>query len=237
MYEPIARLEANSFWFRSRSRLIEWALAHYLPEVRTFLEVGCGNGFVLSGLQTRRPDLRIAGTDLYAEGLRTARARLPHVPLVQADAYHLPIAQQYDAVGIFDVLEHVDDDRRVLDELFRVLRPGGGLLVTVPQHRSLWSPMDDLACHRRRYARRELVEKVESAGFRITRVSSFVSLLVPAMFAARYGRRTSNVEGELNLPRTIDRTFERIMDVERALIRMGVSWPIGGSLLLVGARS
>jgi hypothetical protein len=56
------------------------------------------------------------------------------------------------------------------------------------------------------------------------------------MFAARFGRRTANVDGELDLPRTLDRALERVMDVERALIRKGVSWPVGGSLLLVGAR-
>jgi ubiquinone/menaquinone biosynthesis C-methylase UbiE len=216
--------------------LIAWALGRYLPRASSFLEVGCGNGFVLAGLQACRPDLRIAGTDLYAEGLRTARMRLPHVPLVQADACHLPIARKYDAVGIFDVLEHIDDDRRVLNELFRVLQPGGGLLVTVPQHRVLWSPMDDLACHRRRYSRRELIEKVSSAGFRITRVSSFVSLLLPIMFAARFGRQKADVDGELNLPRGLDRALQGVMDIERALIRMGVSWPAGGSLLLVGTR-
>jgi trans-aconitate methyltransferase len=229
-------LEANSFWFRSRSRLIEWALSRYLPQVRNLLEVGCGNGFVLAGLHARRPDLRIGGTDLYAEGLRTARTRLPNVPLVQADACRLPTARQYDAVGIFDVLEHIDDDRRVLGELFRVVRPGGGLLVTVPQHRMLWSPMDVLACHRRRYARRELIDKVAGAGFRITRVSSFVSLLLPAMFASRYRRRSAEVPDELTLPHLLDRACERVMDIERALIRVGVSWPAGGSLLLVASR-
>lgn len=236
MFECVAPLEAGSFWFRSRSRLIEWALGRYFPQIRTFLEVGCGNGFVLAGLHARRPDLEVAGTDLAPEGLRLARARLPHVPLVQADARQLPIARRYDAVGIFDVLEHIDDDRRVLGELFRVVRPGGGLIVTVPQHRWLWSPMDDLACHRRRYVRRELVDKVAGAGFRITRVSSFVSLLAPAMFAARYGRRTADVQRELHLPRPLDAAGERVMDLERALIRAGISWPLGGSLLLVGVR-
>ena len=229
-------MEGNSFWFRSRSRLIEWALGRYLPQVRSFLEVGCGNGFVLAELHARRPDLRLTGTDLYPEGLRIARARLPHVPFVRADAVCLPLAGSYDAVGIFDVLEHIDDDERVLGELFRMVRPGGGLLITVPQHRMLWSAMDDLACHRRRYARRQLIDRVTAAGFEITRVSSFVSLLVPAMFASRYNRRTADVRGELSLPGPLDRTCERIMDVERALIRMGISWPVGGSLLLVGSR-
>lgn len=126
----------------------------------------------------------------------------------------------------------------MLGELFRVVRPGGGLIVTVPQHRMLWSAMDDIACHRRRYARRELIDKVAGAGFRITRVSSFVSLLVPAMLVSRYGRRTSDdARGELSLPRPLDRACERVMDIERALIRMGVSWPVGGSLLLVASRA
>lgn len=236
VFASLARLEANSFWFRSRSRLIEWALATYLPQARSFLEVGCGTGFVLAGLRARRPDLQLAGTDLHVEGLRIARERLPRLPLVQTDACHLPFAPHYDAVGIFDVLEHIDDDRRVLGEIFSITRPGGGLLITVPQHPFLWSAMDDLAYHRRRYTRGELIEKVSTAGFRITRVSSFVSFLLPAMFAARFGRRHASVDGALGLSRPLNRALERVMDVERVLIRCGVSWPVGGSLLLVGVR-
>jgi SAM-dependent methyltransferase len=235
-FEPLSQLEAGSFWFRSRNRLIEWALARYMPRASSFLEVGCGNGVVLQELHARRPDLRFAGTDLYPEGLRTARSRMPHMPLIRANAYQLPFAGQYDAVGIFDVLEHVDDDRRVLGELFRVMRPGGGLIITVPQHRRLWSALDDFVFHRRRYSRRELIEKVTGAGFRITRVSSFVSLLVPAMYLSRFSRRAADPRNQLSLPRPVDRAFEGVMNIERAAIRMGVSWPVGGSLLLIASR-
>ena len=89
-------------------------------------------------------------------------------------------------VGAFDVIEHISEDEEALAQLRRAVRPGGGVLVTVPQHPRLWSPADDYGEHKRRYRRRELVEKVSAAGLEIERITSFVSLLLPAMIASRF---------------------------------------------------
>lgn len=239
-FAVLEAIENGSFWFRARNRLVVWALAAHFPEARTYLEVGCGTGFVLRAVRDAFPQLHVEGSELFEEGLAVARRRLPGVPLHQLDARDLPFRASFDIVGSYDVLEHIDEDDAVLAQLRAALRPGGGLLVTVPQHRWLWGPADEAGHHRRRYTRAELTGKVRRAGFEVVRVTSFVSLPLPAMAASRLRDRVSrqayDPAREHRAPRWLDRSLERAMDVERALIRSGASLPAGGSLLLVARR-
>jgi len=236
-FDELARLETENFWFRARNRLIVWTLRKYFPGCRNFLEIGCGNGFVLAGIRNEFPHIKLVGAEPFVEGLHTARRRLRDVPLLRADARQLPFTDRFDAVGAFDVLEHIDEDERVLDEMFHVVHPGGGLIVTVPQHRALWSALDDFSCHRRRYGRSELIGKIEAAGFHVLRWTSFVFVLAPAMYLSRRGRPSRvDPRAELAIPFVVNWSFERLLDFERFFIKLGVSYPVGGSLLVVAQR-
>ena len=239
LYEAIARAEPESFWFRARNRLIVSTVRRRFPGARSLLEVGCGTGFVLAGLHDAFPSLRLVGSELFEDGLQLARRRVPDAELVRLDALDMPFADEFDVVGAFDVLEHVDDDERALAGMRRALRPGGGLLLLVPQHPRLWSDMDTVARHVRRYTRRELAAKVGRAGFEVEEVSSFVSALLPAMVLSRAVRRVLRRRydpiAELR-PGPLNGLFERVLDGERRLIERGVSLPVGGSLLLAARR-
>lgn len=239
LFAILERVEDEHFWFRSRNRLIQWAVGRYFPDAASLLEVGCGTGYVLAGLRARWPALELTGVELFTEGLDVARRRLPGVLLLQADARQLPFEEAFDVVTAFDVLEHIDDDAGVLGELFRAARPGGGVLVTVPQHRWLWSASDDAAAHRRRYSRVELERKLSATGFRPLRVTSFVSLLLPAMAAARLRSRRGgryDFADEFRVGPRLNRALERVLTAERGLIRAGVSFPVGGSLLAAARK-
>jgi SAM-dependent methyltransferase len=239
-FARLFEIEARSFWFRGRSNLIEWALARHFPRARDILEIGCGTGYVLDRLHRAFPALALHGTELYGEGLEYARERLGDAAtLMQADATDLQFRAAFDAVGAFDVIEHIEDDRRVLENVRAALRPGGGLLVTVPQHPWLWSDTDVAACHVRRYRRAELREKLETAGFDVLRMTSFVSLLLPAMLLARRRRRREGmdeVEAELALPAPLDAIGYATLRVESLANRGGGGWPAGGSLLAVARK-
>jgi hypothetical protein len=143
-------------------------------------------------------------------------------------------------VGAFDVLEHVADDDRAVASLFAATSPGGGLIVLVPQHPWLWSGADVFARHLRRYTRDELVRKLERAGFRVAAATSFVTALLPAMMLVRRlrGRALTmrELESQLVPPRPLNALFEQALEGERRLIEMGVSLPVGGSLLVVAQR-
>ncbi|HET9362945.1 MAG TPA: class I SAM-dependent methyltransferase [Vicinamibacterales bacterium] len=239
-FDQLRAVEARHFWFRARNRLLSWTFDSYFPGARSFLEIGCGTGFVLAGMRDRFPDVRLTGSEIFTGGLRIAQQRVPGVTLLQMDARKLPFDAEFDVIGAFDVLEHVDDDQRVLGEMFRSCRPGGGVMLTVPQHQFLWSRMDDYAHHKRRYGRRDLVDKVERAGFQTIRVTSFVSALLPLMLISRWQRNRATADfdplSEFRIGPLLNGTLEGILAAERLLITAGVSFPAGGSLLLAARK-
>lgn len=235
-FEGLARVEAGNFWFRARNDIIIWALRKYFPTFHSLVEVGCGTGFVLSGIAQAFPERKIAGSEIYAAGLAFAAQRLPNVELLQMDARKLPYVAEFDVVAAFDVIEHILEDELVLQNLHRAIKPGGGCLITVPQHMWLWSPVDEEACHQRRYSARELHNKVEAAGFSIVRSTSFVTFLLPLMLVSRMAAKRSGDSGgseALRLNPVLDRVLSSVMKLEHFLLKLGVSFPVGGSRLVV----
>jgi SAM-dependent methyltransferase len=238
-FARLVGIEEANFWFRARNALIQWALRNYFPNAKSFFEVGCGSGFVLAGIRENFSEMRLVGSEIFADGLVYAKARLPNVELYQMDAQRILFECEFDVVGAFDVLEHLVEDESALAQIFNAARPGGGLLVTAPQHPFLWSVSDQLAMHQRRYNRAELRRKVESAGFQVERITSFNSLLLPLMIWSRVQRKRDqdlNPWREFEISRALNKTFERILKLERLLIEKGVSFPAGGSLLLIGRK-
>jgi SAM-dependent methyltransferase len=239
-FADLAETEGQSFWFRGRNALILWGLRTYFPTATSFFEIGCGTGFVLAGIRESFPRLELAGAELSAAGIAVARRRLLGVPIFQMDARRIPFEDGFDVVGAFDVLEHIDQDDEVLGQAYQAARPGGGLMLSVPQHRWLWGPADTVSGHRRRYERAELLAKLRRAGFASVRTTSFMSLLLPLMALSRLRSRRSakafDPFGELRLGRLTNRLLETVLDLERGMIRAGMTFPFGGSLLAVARK-
>lgn len=240
LFAELAVLEARNFWFRARNRLIIWALQRQAPAFTDFLEVGCGTGYVLQGVAAAFPDARLCGTEAQTEGLQFAAARVPRAGFLQMDARRMPFEREFDAIGAFDVIEHIAEDEAVLAQMHRALRPGGSLLLTVPQHPFLWSEYDVRAHHVRRYTGGELRQKLARAGYEIVKMTSFVSVLLPLMMLSRLTRRTAAADydplSELRIHTLINTLLERALDAERLLIRTGIALPFGGSLLALARR-
>jgi SAM-dependent methyltransferase len=240
LHVELAKLEAGNFWFRARNQLIVHALKTFSPGMRTFLEIGCGTGFVLKGVRDAFPTVDAAGSELFVEALGFASNRLPGVQFMQMDARHIPFRENLDVVGAFDVIEHIQDDEGVLREIHLALRPGGTLVLTVPQHRWLWSEQDDYAHHVRRYTRHELQQKLRGAGFQVAWQTSFVSLLLPMMLLSRLGGRAGENPDpfrEFRIPRWLDAMLFIAMRVELGMIKIGLRMPAGGSLMMVAKKA
>jgi SAM-dependent methyltransferase len=241
-FAALARAEQHHFWFRARNRLLAGLLGRYFPDASSFLEIGCGTGNVLAHLLRSRNWQRIAGAELHVSGLRIARSRLPpEVELVQLDATAIPATNVFDVIGAFDVLEHIGRDEAALRAMHRAVKPGGGVMIAVPQHPALWSVSDDVAHHQRRYRRGELEEKVSAAGFDVVFSSSYIVLLLPMLIANRLlaGRREkdlSSIDRELQLAPSINSALGAIASAEVALTLAGMRWPFGGSRVVVAYR-
>ena len=238
LFDEVAQLEPRSFWFRARNRLIVSTLKRHFPDAKSILEVGCGTGYVLAALRAAFPEARVVGSELLPEGLEYARRRVPDVELVALDILEASYSEEFDVVGAFDVLEHIEDDAGALRGIHSAVRTGGGAVLLVPQHPRLWSKTDELAHHVRRYRRDELVQKVEATGFRVVAASSFVTGLLPVLALARAFDRFRPPESPFRglTPSYVNGVFERALDAERRLIERGVSLPAGGSLLVVARK-
>lgn len=238
-FAELAQREVGNFWFEARNSIITRTLRRFFPQFRSFLEIGCGTGFVLSGIARSFPNVRLVGTEIFIAGLDFAAARVPSASFAQMDARRLPYAAEFDVVGAFDVIEHIEEDVDVLENLKRAVKPGGGVIVSVPQHQWLWSELDKRSFHFRRYEKPDLHEKIESVGLKIVYSTSFVSLLLPLMFLSRR-RNSENVEfdasREFRLGRAANASLRAVMGIESLVLATGLTLPVGGSRLVVARR-
>lgn len=172
-YTLLSESENKHFWFRGRNMVIRETIRSSLRNARgmSFLEVGCGTGYVLAELA--KMGFVVTGLDMHDEGLAYARQRVPAGNFFVGTLDQFRPKQRFDAVGMFDVLEHISNDSTTLLSCLRLLRKNGMLYITVPARPELWSVYDDISGHKRRYTKDSLVEVLTAAGFRIRSISYF----------------------------------------------------------------
>jgi SAM-dependent methyltransferase len=241
-FEVTDDVEAESFWVRSRTRLLKSEVSRACGgSGARMLEVGCGTGVFLRSL-AGTPGLELLGSKIYLRGLESARARGGAIEFIQLDATRIPFQSEFDIVGAFDVIEHIDDDAAVLRGVCRSLKPGGQLLLTVPQHPFLWSRLDELVHHKRRYTRDGLVRKVQEAGLYVSYASSFLFTCFPLMLISRLFDRGGGPDAKGEFDRRVrfsplvNAVLDALMRIDEWLIRRRFSLPWGGSLLLVARK-
>ena len=250
MYRQLAEVEDRHFWFQARNRAIIAAFQQIRPRLGTgyrFLEVGCGTGNVLRGLQQVAKGGSLFGMDLELEGLRFARRRLDPAHLVVGDAGRPPFGVKFDVIGAFDVVEHIEDDVGVLRRLRDMLQPGGTLLLTVPANPRLWSYFDIAAQHKRRYRPADLRRKLGDAGFTVDYLTYFMAVLQPIVWGARgltarRGRSRSLppatlISSDLQVRPVMGRLLGLLLSPEVGLIAKRWRLPAGTSLLAVVSRA
>lgn len=249
---PLFEAEDRHFWFRARNRLIvkftRQLAARLRPDLR-ILEVGCGTGNVLRFLEKEAQPGKVIGMDLFLEGLRFARRRV-QCALVQGDLHQPPFSTPFDLIGLFDVLEHMPDDRAVLGDLGRMLSDDGIIFISVPACPSLWSYFDEASHHQRRYTPGELAEKLSGAGFRVEYISYFMAGIFPLVWLKRRlttaasGESVSREEtvqnlstGELRVFPLLNTALSALLSLEVWLLERRLRLPFGTSLVAVACKS
>lgn len=239
-FRMLADAEERHFWFRARNRVITATLAKFHPGLRSFLEIGCGTGVVLSAIRAQFPAANLTGTELSTAGLSIAATRVPGARFMQMDGLHVPFENEFDVVGAFDVLEHIEDDRRAIAEIWKAVAPGGGAIVSVPQHPWLWSAVDEYGGHYRRYTRDALAVRLTSAGFVVERMTSFMTAVLPVMALARLVKRdpkTIDPAGELKIGSAANALMGALCAMEQRALDRDWSMPAGGSLLAFARKA
>ena len=243
-----SRVEATHFWFRGFRGFVAPAIAEIAGPRRDLyvLDCGCGTGYNLATLL--RPRGRAFGFDLTPAGLALARAA--GVPLARANMSAIPFQSgRFDLVTSFDVMQYVDDDYAVMKEMARVLKPGGGLVVTASAmdmlrggHAGTWPEV-------RRYTTARMRSIVEAAGLNVRRLTYLFASLFPMMMAVRALDRAGGAsraggaggagtdDWEMRIPvAPINTALTWMLGAEAALSRR-LPMPVGSSVLVVAAKN
>jgi SAM-dependent methyltransferase len=235
-YQIMDDCDESYWWYRVRREIIADAVLRYFPPGANLLDYGCGHGATAERLVHFGYHLVV--TDL-AESAR-ARCLQRQLEVIAPDDLDQHRGGSFDGVLACDVLEHVEDDAKLLPRLYSLLRPGGLLLVTVPACEFLWSGEDYVSEHFRRYDGRGLVRVLRTAGLELIWRSHFNTLLFPPVATVILWKRLfrpremyrSNVRP---LPLWLDETLGRIFSVERLVLRY-LRFPIGTSLIAIARR-
>lgn len=233
----LSQIELRHFWFVGRRVLLDQLLNRFLGnKAQQVLDLGCGTGLMVDILM--RQGHHVVGLDLRPEGLSAIHKALPQSWLLQAEATRLPLKENtFDAVMLLDVLEHVDD-RLLLAEVRRVLRPGGVAVITVPAMPWLWSYRDEAAGHLRRYTRRQLTGLLDGAQFQLLKISYYQCLLFPLVLVTRLsGRKGPGMRDLEDLPFPALNTVMTWINKLEVRLSDIISWPWGSSLVAVCRRS
>lgn len=247
-YERMYALEDWYWWFVARRTAAAAFLRDHLPSQRPLhvLDAGCGTGALLDLLATW-PDTAATGLDCSHLALLRCLQR-GHSRLAAGDLTRIPFRDEcFDAVTALDVLEHVEDDAAAAAELWRVLRPGGVLVASVPAYQLLWGPHDEALHHFRRYEARGISTLLGRAGFRVEYLTFLLCGLFPAAALHRLvqrglrtlphpgGSRVRNGALVPVVPRALNRALIAFHGCELAVARR---WrlPWGLSLLAVGRK-
>ena len=237
-------LEENSFWFRHRSQAI-LALLQRCPPPGMLFDIGGGNGLV--SLAAQQAGWQTVLLEPGPAGVQNARRRGVGLAIQSTleDAGFLP--GSLPAAGMFDVLEHIQDDQGFLRQVSDLLAPGGRLYLTTPAYQALWSYEDEFAGHHRRYTLGGLSKKLEAAGLQVE-FSSYLFFFLPPpawllrALPSRLGlRRSVDIEQEVKEHKQpgglAGRLLEALLRFELKRLQAGKRMPFGGSCLVAARKT
>ena len=242
--ESCFQIEENSFWFSHRNNCITNAVLAYCPDV-TFFDIGGGNGYVASGLEKKGVQTVLIEPGI--QGCLNAKKRnLQNIVCSTLENASFR-KSSIPAIGLFDVVEHIENDVDFLASAHSFLMDNGLIFITVPAFNALWSNDDVEAGHFRRYTRKALEEKLKAVGFKIEYSTYIFSVLVAAVFLFRalpsklgFNKNTDDLDKyqkeHSNKKGLADKVLNWVWNFELNQINKKGVVPFGGSCFVVARK-
>lgn len=234
----MSRQEKTLWWHVAKRKTAKACLERYSRSVagKRVLDIGCGTGAMMEDLVALGAD--VCGIDSSPQAVSFCKKRdLKNVQLGNLER-QLPLPDNFfSAVTCLDVLEHIASDEKLLAEIYRVLKPAGLLVISVPAYQVFWTYWDEMLGHKRRYLLRGLTKKLIKAGFIVEKGTYLFSFLLPGLglrlLKHWFGVRTSDFTSSVHL--VLNRPLLFLCDLERLVAeRWGL--PFGVSIFAVARK-
>jgi SAM-dependent methyltransferase len=236
--QKMAQMETTYWWHVGRNFIIK-NLLKSIPHSSAcqIINIGCGTGGSITTLQSFG---KVTNYDTSEEAVKFCReAGFENSHFFAGKQLPCDI-NQFDIAVALDVLEHIEDDGHALRDWFRVIKPGGSLLVTVPAYQWLWSGHDEALGHYRRYTACQLHRKLNQAGFSVERRSYAITFCFPLILGYRLlnSLRKSDhapTASYVILPRPFNFLLVAMLRLEGQVLRF-INFPIGTSVVIIARK-
>lgn len=237
-YDNLLDLEEKSFWYKHRNKVIKTLINRYSPHEVLF-DIGGGSGAV-SHYLSQNGHKSVLIEPGFKGAFNGSRRGLPTI-CSNFESLSLKNKNSIHSVGLFDVIEHIEDDISFLKQLKDFVADQGLVYITVPAYQFLWSNDDIVAGHFRRYTSRELQSKLESLNYKVLYSSYLFSPLVLPVYILRalcskFGQRKVEYQQELKEHSgdgLMAKFIQPILELEAILINKGLRVPVGTSFVIV----
>lgn len=238
-YKDHKNQKGRNFWHQARAEFIDYLLAGHHKPGAPILDIGSGTGSLIPALKKHGP---VTALDRSPEAVAAARA--DRIDIIKADIGGFPVSEgAWDSITMFDVLEHIENDRGTLKKAAKGLKPGGALIITVPAYNWLFSFHDQFLGHCRRYNRRQIKKLLEESGLLVIESGYWNCLLFPLEAAFRLakkavfalGLKTDFKPENTDYPKLADRLLLGALRLDLKIKKIGLSLP-GGLTVYAIAR-
>jgi SAM-dependent methyltransferase len=238
-YAIMNRVEDTHWWYVGRRAILESFLEGIIEKSKIenskILDVGCGTGGNLEMLEKFGA---AEGVDVSDDALEFCKSK--GLKVHKGLAEKLPFADEsFDIVTALDVVEHLDDDIAGLKEMFRVTKTGGKSLIFVPAFMWLWGVQDDVSNHRIRYTKKQIVERLEKAGFKVERATYANWTFFAPILGGRTLMKITGIkpesENNVNVS-ALNGVFGKLFGAERFWLK-NFDFPFGVSIVVVAKKN
>jgi SAM-dependent methyltransferase len=241
-HDTLWQLEQVSFWYQHRNRCITSFAKEYCQD-QSFLDLGGGNGYVSKALQEAGINAVLLEPDM--KGCLNARSRGVN-NIIYSDLQNANLKKaSMGAVGLFDVLEHIEDERKFLADIYPILSDSAYLFITVPAYEFLWSAEDEYMGHQRRYTCDQLAKLLSSSSYKIVYLTYYFQALILPIFLFRslpsmLGIRKASVEMNVNehkeKPGLVGKAIDYLLEREFKDMQKHRVLPFGASCFVIAQK-
>lgn len=228
--DVLTNVEHNDFWLNAKTELFVKEIGKNRSRI---LDIGCGTGLLSMKLGLLGHEINAIDTS--DKIIEVAKQKFEknkiNINIWHSSIEQLNIDEKYDFILLADVLEHIEDDRAMLEKLSNMLTPNGKIIVSVPAVKSLWSRHDEFCSHYRRYSKKELRDKLKN-NFKIIKLNYWNFTMLPVAFILKLSNtKTYPHESVISVPILSSLLLKYYIYIENK-----ISWPIGLSLFAVAVK-